>query len=66
MEQKHYECPQCSSTDIDLISEDYGICKSCGTKVNFKQQTTPNQIVKNNVYVIQKGNGSSIKTRTGL
>ncbi len=61
MEQKHYECPQCSSTDIDLISEDYGICKSCGTKVYFKQQTTPNQIVKNNVYVIQKGNGSSIE-----
>lgn len=46
MEQKHYECPQCSSTNIDLITEDYGICESCGTKINFKDSETPKLVVK--------------------
>ncbi|MGN0744099.1 MAG: hypothetical protein ACI4MZ_02365 [Christensenellales bacterium] len=63
MEQKHYECPQCSSTNIDLISEDYGICKSCGTKINFKDNETPKQVIKNDVYIVKKGGRDDFDTK---
>jgi predicted amidophosphoribosyltransferase len=43
-------CPQCGSTNIELISEELGKCKNCGTQITINTPKEAN-VVTNNVNI---------------
>lgn len=40
-------CPQCGSTNVELISEELGKCKNCGTQIVLKKATQTNYVTNN-------------------
>lgn len=54
-------CPQCSSTDVDMINETQGVCRACGTQIQLRQ-SFENQIVLN-IGGEQPNNDSSLICR---
>ncbi|MBR2376939.1 MAG: zinc ribbon domain-containing protein [Clostridia bacterium] len=48
-------CTQCGSTAVELISEDLGKCKNCGTQVVINKQKETNYVT-NNVTIEMSGN----------
>lgn len=54
-------CTQCGSGNIELISEDMGKCKNCGTQILINKQKDTNVVTNNvNVYVGENSGEKSI------
>lgn len=51
-------CTQCGSNDIELISENMGICKNCGTQIIINSPKE-NNYISNNVTINMTGNDTA-------
>lgn len=49
-EMNALKCENCGSSDIDILSDNYAVCKQCGTKFRFKNEKSA-QIIRNEIYV---------------
>lgn len=52
-------CPQCGSADIELISDDLGTCKSCGTQVVIDTPKETNVVTNNVTIQMEQSFGST-------